>query len=192
MNPVDCPPPEKLDPRVRRTRGLIEDAFRALLAERPYREIAVADVATRATVNRATFYLHFEDKEHLATTILRDELDAALRARLEHGMPLNAENLGGVAEALFAFFERRMMGCDERDELAPTLMAVLQTTVQALVRKWLDLDENAMRLFPEATEDETATVLAWSLYGAALRWSRLRQRPSASEAARRIVRILIR
>lgn len=190
---VQCPEPQKLDPRVRRTRALIEDAFRTLLAERPYAEISVADVAARATVNRATFYLHFEDKEHLATSMMREELDAALRARLEHETPLNAATLGSVAEAIFAFFENRMPKCGQRDaQLAPTLMSVLQDTIQSLIRKWLDLDRDAMRLFPGATRDEAATVLAWALYGAALRWSHQRQRPPALEAATRTVALLIR
>lgn len=184
---------EKLDPRVRRSRGFIEDAFRALLAERPYAEITVAEIASRATVNRATFYLHFEDKEHLATSMMREELDAALFARLEHGMPLTAETLGGIAEEVYAFFERRIARYGEGDkDLAPTLMAVLQETVQTLIRKWLDLDEKAMDLFPGGTKDDVATVLAWALYGGACRWSRQRQRPPAAKAARGVVGLLIR
>jgi hypothetical protein len=71
-------------------------------------------------------------------------------------------------------------------------MAVLQETVQTLVRKWLDLDENAMDLFPGGTKDDVATVLAWALYGGASRWSQLRKRPPATEAARRIVGLLVR
>ncbi len=185
--------PGRMDPRVRRTRGLIEVAFRALLTERSYADITVADITAKATVNRATFYLHFEDKEHLATSLMQEELDTALCARLEHGMPLTVETLGGIAEVVYDFFERRIVGYGERDkELAPTLMAVMQETVQALVRKWLDLDENAMTLFPGATKDDVATVLAWALYGGASRWSHLRQRPPAAEAARRVVRLLIR
>lgn len=88
MKIESCPEPIKVDPRVRRTRKLIEDAFRALLSERPYEEISVADVTERATIHRGTFYAHFEDKEHLATTMMREDFDAALRTRLEHGMPL--------------------------------------------------------------------------------------------------------
>jgi len=82
---ADCPETPSLDPRVRRTRKLIEDAFRALLAERPYGEISVADVASRATINRATFYAHFDNKEHLAIAVMGGDFDTALRARLTVG-----------------------------------------------------------------------------------------------------------
>lgn len=187
-----CPETPRVDPRVLRTRKLIEDAFRALLAERPYSEISVGDVTARATVHRATFYAHFEDKEHLATSMMRSDLDTALRARLAHRMPLNADTLSGVAEAIFEFFGRTAPHSDGYDELAPTLMATLQETIHSLVRRWLDLDPQAMRVFPGAQKEDVATVLSWSLYGGALRWSRVQRRPPAAEAARQIVALLVR
>ncbi len=53
---------EKLDPRVKRTRNLILEAFNALLAEKGFESISVQDVTDRAQINRATFYAHFPDK----------------------------------------------------------------------------------------------------------------------------------
>jgi AcrR family transcriptional regulator len=47
-----------MDPRVRRTRKLLQDALRSLLFERRFSRISVQDIAERATVNRATFYAH--------------------------------------------------------------------------------------------------------------------------------------
>lgn len=53
------------DPRVIRTRNLIQDAFRSLAKEKKIEAITIKDIAERATVNRATFYAHFEDKNAL-------------------------------------------------------------------------------------------------------------------------------
>lgn len=194
MKVVDCPEISKIDPRIRRTRKLIEDAFQALLSEKPYAEISVADITSRATVNRGTFYSHFEDKEHLATTIMREGLEAVLRARLSHGMMMNPENLSSVAEAAFEFVGDIASGCvcEIDDDLANALMATLQETIQSLLWKWLDLDPEAIYRFPGASRDDVAGTLAWSIYGGALRWSRLSRRPPASEASRRIVAILMR
>ena len=51
------------DPRVQRTRQLLLEAFMALVQEKhTIHSISIQEIATRATVNRATFYAHFADK----------------------------------------------------------------------------------------------------------------------------------
>jgi AcrR family transcriptional regulator len=54
-----------VDPRVVRTHKLLREALIELIAERGYEAITVRDITERATLNRATFYLHFSDKEDL-------------------------------------------------------------------------------------------------------------------------------
>lgn len=53
---------QKMDPRVMRTRQLLRDALVELIEERGYDKITVQDITERATLNRATFYLHYRDK----------------------------------------------------------------------------------------------------------------------------------
>ncbi|QQZ10082.1 TetR/AcrR family transcriptional regulator [Heyndrickxia vini] len=53
---------KKLDPRVLRTQQLLRDALVELIHERGYEKIKVQDITERATLNRATFYLHYRDK----------------------------------------------------------------------------------------------------------------------------------
>lgn len=65
----------KLDRRVRRTRRQLCEAMLALLVERDYEEITVLEITQRADLNRATFYLHFNQKDEL--------LAAALEARFD-------------------------------------------------------------------------------------------------------------
>jgi AcrR family transcriptional regulator len=188
-----CPGAPKLDPRVRRTRKLLEEALRALLAEKPFGKISVGDIAERATVNRATFYAHFEDKGHLASTMLRGDLESALLARLQPGTRLSAESLGVVAEAVFEFMGRIHGACPRgADEFAPVLAATLQDAIEGFLRTWLDHDPDGVRVFRGATKDVIATALAWSLYGAAFRWSQLRQRPPAARSAREVIQLFVR
>lgn len=72
------PSPTPGDPRVERTRRDLRAALVELADEHGYRAVTVGDVATRAGVNRATFYRHYEDKEDLAADIF-------MRANLEAG-----------------------------------------------------------------------------------------------------------
>src|SRR5277367_5245509 len=55
----DC---EVRDPRIRRTRQLLQAALRNLLQTKSIEEISVQDITDAATVNRATFYDHYTDK----------------------------------------------------------------------------------------------------------------------------------
>ncbi|WPP41120.1 TetR-like C-terminal domain-containing protein [Paenibacillus hunanensis] len=63
----------KLDPRIVRTRALLRDALIQLMEQQPYDKITIQHIATQATVNRKTFYLHYETKDHLLYAVT-DEL----------------------------------------------------------------------------------------------------------------------
>jgi len=56
---------KKVDPRILRTRSLLRNAMIDLIPEKGFDEITVQDITDRATLNRATFYLHFHDKHEL-------------------------------------------------------------------------------------------------------------------------------
>jgi AcrR family transcriptional regulator len=53
------------DRRVARTQRMLIEAFVALLMERSYRNVRIADIVTRADVGRSTFYEHFRDKDEI-------------------------------------------------------------------------------------------------------------------------------
>jgi AcrR family transcriptional regulator len=65
----------QLDPRAIRTRALLRDAFVSLILERGYDAITIQDIADRAGLRRATFYLHYKDKEELLTAIMDAMMD---------------------------------------------------------------------------------------------------------------------
>lgn len=79
---------ERVDPRVARTRRLLQEALMDLAKSRPLDDISIADIADAATVNRTTFYQHYPDKE----TLLADALD-------EHAAR-NGADLGGLGAEL--------------------------------------------------------------------------------------------
>ncbi|KNB70389.1 TetR/AcrR family transcriptional regulator [Brevibacillus reuszeri] len=65
----------KVDPRIIRTRHLMRDALVSLIDERGYESITVHDITDRATINRATFYLHYRDKQDLLISSTDDILE---------------------------------------------------------------------------------------------------------------------
>lgn len=73
------PPQPKTDRRVTRTRNALHDAFRALIQEKGYDTITVEEITQRAGLGRATFYLHYRDKEDL----LLEEFSELARDRVK-------------------------------------------------------------------------------------------------------------
>lgn len=55
----------KIDRRIIRTRGLLRNALMALILEHGYETVTVKDITEMANLGRATFYLHYKDKEEL-------------------------------------------------------------------------------------------------------------------------------
>src|ERR1700739_2326499 len=62
---------ERLDPRIRRTRQLLQDALKRLLEEKKFDKITIQEIAEAATLNRATFYAHYPDKFALLEELIR-------------------------------------------------------------------------------------------------------------------------
>lgn len=62
----------KEDRRVQRTRQLLSSALLKLIEERGYDSLTVNDITEQANVGRATFYLHYQDKEQLLVESLED------------------------------------------------------------------------------------------------------------------------
>jgi AcrR family transcriptional regulator len=55
----------QIDRRIRRTRERLGDALVKLVQEKPFDAITVQDVLDRAHVGRATFYVHYRNKDDL-------------------------------------------------------------------------------------------------------------------------------
>src|SRR5699024_5561635 len=65
---------------VRRTHKLIRKAFLKLIAEKEYSQITVTDIINEADYNRATFYRHYYDKEHLVNEIINNQIELFIGA----------------------------------------------------------------------------------------------------------------
>jgi AcrR family transcriptional regulator len=72
------------DPRVLRTRKLIREAFSILLQKKDFDAITIKDIAQKASINRATFYAHYEDKYTLLEEITEQAFYKMIPEEITH------------------------------------------------------------------------------------------------------------
>lgn len=83
------PPPVKRDRRIARTQQLLSSALMELVIERGgYDDITIQDITDRANVSRATFYLHYKDKDELLFTSMEKTYDAMVNDHMAR-LPLD-------------------------------------------------------------------------------------------------------
>jgi AcrR family transcriptional regulator len=73
----------RVDPRILRTRQLIKDALIDLLQEMELNKITVNRIAERATINRVTFYLHYDDIQDMLEKMaqeMAEEVESILKS----------------------------------------------------------------------------------------------------------------
>lgn len=92
----------KTDRRVRRTRRLLHQALKDLVLEKNYETITVQDITDRADLSRATFYLHYKDKDELLAHSLEEMFDE-LVDQLKDPADLHDLWIDGESPALIAF-----------------------------------------------------------------------------------------
>ena len=180
---------ETMDPRARRTRRLLLDGLKELMVDRSYGRITVGDIAARATVNRATLYLHFRDKDAL----LQELLGEHVRDGLDRSAPVpssrETDYLTVLLTAVCELVARITGACPRmHKQFEAQLEALVQADVRARIAAWLVLPGAAPK---PGAEPLAATVLSAALFAAAQAWQREERRPSAQIFARRTIPVLI-
>jgi len=181
----------RLDPRLKRTRRMLQQALVELMHEQTFQSITVQDIAERATVNRATFYDHFADKFALLEYSIREKFDEELHSHLAGDAGLSLEALRTLIETICAFMEEGHRHCKPVDEQLLRLVES-QTTgkLVELLTGWLE--EAQRRNGPQqASVELTANMIGWAIFGAARHWQEDKKRPPASVFAGELLPVIV-
>ena len=92
-----------LDRRVRRTRRRLRDALIALILEKGYDNIIIQEITETADLSRATFYLHYKDKDELLASSLEEMFDELMESVKDIMLRRKLELVDGDAPSLPAF-----------------------------------------------------------------------------------------
>jgi AcrR family transcriptional regulator len=164
------------DPRILRSRHLLMDSLEKLLKKKDFEDISVQEITDGATLNRATFYLHYPDKNALLQAMtesrFRDLIERRGIAITECKAALRAIALG-VCDYL-----AETTGCPSQLARMP-LAGSIVPVVEGMFKEGLDHH----RLAPGADAALLATTAAWAVFGAARRWFQTPNRIPAEEMA---------
>jgi AcrR family transcriptional regulator len=165
---------KKLDPRVVRTRQQLRAALVSLIEEKGFDALTVQDITDRAELNRATFYLHYQDKQELLVKSLRDAIDelvADISASTDEQGQLVFDESPRPIKATFehvaqhAHFYRVMMSA----EGVPSFITGVRDYIAEITLRWLKALQPDSRQSVVPLEI-VANSLSWSLLGVLIWW----------------------
>lgn len=164
--------PRKDDRRVLRTRKLLRDSLIALILERGYDEVNIQDITDHANLGRATFYLHYHEKDELLADVLRqfseEYLSSGPQVTLTHGHltnPKSVQHLFEFAENHYDFYRIMMIG---RGSVTATrqLLEILRESFTRALLSYQKEDGESLK----APVDFLANYMAGSLLSLVYWW----------------------
>jgi AcrR family transcriptional regulator len=181
---------KRVDPRVKRTRELIVRAFNELVAEKGHTGLTVQEIAERATINRATFYAHFNDQYELFDHVISEAFREELRRRLPDSSGLSEENLKALILAACDYLAGLNTACSRTDQqFKPLIEARVQSELYELLLGWIEASPRTDGR--SANTGIMASVVSWAIFGAGLQWSRGGEVHSAEEFADQSLSVIV-
>ncbi len=167
------------DPRILRSRRMLMDSLRRLLKKKEFEEISVQEIADDATLNRATFYLHYPDKNALLQAMTESRFRDLIERR-----SITFRDCKGALRAIalgVCDYLAETRGCPRQLGRIPLEGSIIPV-VEDMFKEGLAHHGVA----PGVDAELLATTGAWAVFGAASRWLQTRNRIPAEEMAAKI------
>ena len=170
---------ENTDPRVLRSRQMLMESLLRLSARKEFDDISIQEIADEATLNRATFYLHYPDKDALLQAMTGARFRDLIARR-----GLSFTNCDGALRAI------ALGVCDYLAESTscPGQLAKmpLEGSIIPVVESMFQEGAAKHAMAPGTDPNLFATTAAWAIFGAARRWYQTPDRIPAEEMAAKI------
>ena len=178
------------DPRIRRTRQLLQSALRSLLPDKNLDEISVQDITDSATVNRATFYDHYTDKFALFEALVAGEFHALLHERnikFDGTCPSTASAVILAVCDYLARTHSNSAACSRHRLLESHMDAAVINSIRLVLLEGVRTHRGNSALPPEMI----ASAVSWAIYGAAKEWFYTPDHLPADEIAPPILQLIL-
>jgi AcrR family transcriptional regulator len=183
----DC---EVRDPRIRRTRQLLQAALRNLMQSKGFDEISVQDITDAATVNRATFYDHYNDKYTLLEALVAGGFHKLLHERnvvFDGTCPSAAMAIILATCDYMTEFHASPTECSRQNAFEPLIEAAITAAIRRVIMNGMPKQSATHALSPEII----ATTASWAIYGAVKEWFYTPDHSPAEEIVPQILQLII-
>ena len=179
------------DRRIVRTKKLLRDAMHELILEQGYDEFNIQDVTDKANLGRATFYLHYREKDDLLTDLINQRFEDFIGSTSQIVSSKDGvleekaiEKLFNLAEENYDFY--RIMEIGKGGTIASNQM---QLIIRDKVRERLDQFRQVTQKEFNYPQDFLETYLSGALLALIYWWLREEMPYSALEMAKMYRRI---
>ena len=183
----DC---EVRDPRIRRTRQLLQGALATLMQSKSFDEIAVQDITESATVNRATFYDHYTDKYALLEAMVAGGFHKLLHERNVSYDGTCPSAASALILATCDYLTQTHAGstqCQRQSAFEPLIEAAVTKAICRVLMAGMPKIGSASGPPPEMI----ATAASWAIYGAVKEWFSTPDRPPAEEVVSLVMQLIV-
>lgn len=183
-------PSAKKDRRVNRTRRALRHALFELIQEKGYDSVTVEEITDRANLGRATFYLHYRDKEDLLieqfTEIANDRVQVLSEIPLSAWEPQDGPpvipllNIFEHAAENASLYQLVLMG-ESNGRIMERLRQIIAKSIQELIEK--KTENEKVRLSPQVPLELISAFFAGALVNTLVWWLAQESHPSPEEMA---------
>ena len=178
---------EKNDPRFKRTRKLILQAFMEILPEKGFQAVSVQNITEKAGINRATFYAHFPDKYVLLDHSIQQMFRQEIEKRMLDACHYSDENLKSLIVTVCEFVSNANSHCaPSQPQFESLVEAQVKNQLQGLLQVWLEKEGSII------DSKTAATAASWAIYGLVLQWThdKSKKKASAEEFADQVLPLI--
>ena len=182
----DC---EVRDPRIRRTRQLLQGAMLTLMQIKSFDEISVHDITDAATVNRATFYDHYTDKFSLLDATVAGGFHLLLHERnvsFDGTCPSAASAIILAACDYLTQTHSNATVCTRQSAFEPLVDAAITNAIRRVLAS--GIQQHGDITIPP---DMVAMAASWAIYGAVKQWFYTPNHPPAEQIVPSILHLVL-